>query len=165
LDALLNCEPVKRLGTGLMWANLRVLVTARAEEFRVSWRRPSGDWGRLSKRELQKSSLDWLREVAMVRAVEKSRVLLILQRSRIDRKQDLETEEIWSVIEKIEYKISPSLRADLAGVIAIFEGIRRKGSDTSDCWAGRPIWRNSVLDWLSDRRLADIHWETKSRIS
>jgi len=33
-------------------------------------------------------------EVAMVRAVEKSRVFLIIRRSRIDRKQDLETEEI-----------------------------------------------------------------------
>jgi len=35
-----------------------------------------------------------LLEVAMVRAVEKSMVFLILRRSRIDRKQDLETEEI-----------------------------------------------------------------------
>jgi len=32
----------------------------------------------------------------MVRAVEKSRVFLILRRSRIDRKQDLDTEEIRS---------------------------------------------------------------------
>jgi len=34
------------------------------------------------------------RGIAMVRTVEKSRVFLILRRSRIDREQDLETEEI-----------------------------------------------------------------------
>jgi len=98
----------------------------------------------------------------MVRAVKKSRVFLILRRSRINRKQDLETEEIWSVIERVESKITPRLRADLAGIIVTFEGIRRKGSETLDTWAGRPIRRNSVLDWLSERRLADIHWETRS---
>jgi len=42
-------------------------------------------------------------------AVEKSRVFLILRRSRIDRKQDLDTEEIRSDNERVEYKITPRL--------------------------------------------------------
>jgi len=46
----------------------------------------------------------------------KGRVFLILRRSRIDGKQDLETEEmleIGSDIERVESKITPSrLRAD-----------------------------------------------------
>jgi len=67
----------------------------------------------------------------MVRAVEKSKVFLILRRARIDRNQDLETEEI-SGIEIVESKITPRLRADLAGVIVTFEGIRREGSETLD---------------------------------
>jgi len=57
----------------------------------------------------------------MVRAVEKSRVFLILRRSRIDRKQDLETEEIKSDIEREESKIMPRLRADRAGVIVTLD--------------------------------------------
>jgi len=69
----------------------------------------------------------------MVRAVEKARVFLILRRSRIDRKQDLETvEEILSDIESEESKIMPRLRADLAGVIVTLEGIRREGSEIID---------------------------------
>jgi len=47
----------------------------------------------------------------MVRAVEKSRVFLILRRLQIDRKQDLETEEIRSDITSVESKITPRLRA------------------------------------------------------
>jgi len=88
-----------------------------------------------------------MREVAMVRAVEKSRVFLIFRRSWIDRKQDLETGEIWSDIESVESKIMPRLRADWAGVIVTLEGIRSEGSEIWDSWAGRPIRRNSVLDW------------------
>jgi len=72
-----------------------------------------------------------MREVAMVRAVEKSIVFLILRRSQIHRKQDLETEEIRSDIERVESKITPRLRADLAGVIVTFEGIR-EGSEILD---------------------------------
>jgi len=45
----------------------------------------------------------------------------ILRISRIDRKSDLETEEIWSDNERVESKITPRLRADWAGVIATFE--------------------------------------------
>jgi len=47
-----------------------------------------------------------MREVAIVRAVEKSIVFLILRRSRIDRKQDLETGEIISDIESVESEIN-----------------------------------------------------------
>jgi len=67
-----------------------------------------------------------------VRAVEKSRVFLILQRSRIDRKQDLETDKIRSDMESVESKITPRLLADSAGVIVTLEGIRRKGSEILD---------------------------------
>jgi len=45
-----------------------------------------------------------MREVAKVRAVEKSRVFLMLRRSRIYRKQDLETEEVWSDMKNVEEK-------------------------------------------------------------
>jgi len=78
----------------------------------------------------------------------------------------------------------PRLRADWAGVIVTLESIRREWpeskrsppsllsskrqlmirewSEILDSWAGRPIRRNSVLDWFSERRFADIHWETRS---
>jgi len=81
-----------------------------------------------------------MREVAIVRAVERLRVFLILRRSRIDRKQDLETEEIRSDIESVESKITPRLRADWAEVIVTLEGII-EGSKILDSWAGRLIRR------------------------
>jgi len=82
-----------------------------------------------------------MREYAIVRAVEKFRVFLILRRSGIDRKQNLETEEMWSDIESVESKIMPRLRADWAGVIVTLEGNRREGSEILDSWAERPIRR------------------------
>jgi len=38
LDALLNFEPVKRFKN---WSDMRVLETARAQKFKMSWKRPS----------------------------------------------------------------------------------------------------------------------------
>ena len=54
------------LSMGVIWWNLGVLVTARATELRKSWRRFVWAAGRLSRRELQQSSLEWAREVAIV---------------------------------------------------------------------------------------------------
>jgi len=45
---------------GVMWWNLGVLVTARAAEFRTSWRRLVWVAGTLSRRELHYSILEWM---------------------------------------------------------------------------------------------------------
>ena len=58
-----------------------------------------------------------MRDVAIVLAVVKSRVFLIRRRSRIDRKQDSDTEEIWSDMVSDESNMTPRLRAELDGVI------------------------------------------------
>jgi len=78
-----------------------------------------------------------------------SQVFLILRRSRIDRKQDLKTEEIWSDIE------STKNNAKIACRVSWFNDIRwhkQRGTWDLASWAGRPMWRNSVLDWLYERR-------------
>ena len=41
LNALFNFEPMERFRTGVMCENFGVLYTARAVEFRMSWRRLS----------------------------------------------------------------------------------------------------------------------------
>jgi len=74
--------------------------------------------------------------------------VLILRRSRIDKKQDLETNWGDMIIESVESKITPRLRADWSVVIVTLESIKWEGSEILNSWAGRPIRRNSVLDWL-----------------
>jgi len=97
-----------------------------------------------------------MRDVAIVLAVIKSRVLLIRW---IDRKQDLATEEIWSDMMSDESKMTPRLRAESDGLIVTLKGMWRVALDTLDSCLGRPISEDSVLDWLGERRLADIHVE------
>jgi len=64
----------------------------------------------------------------------------------MDRKHDLETEEICSEKVSDESKITPRLRAESVGVIETLEGIRRVGSDILEVCLGRPMSKNSVLD-------------------
>jgi len=113
---------------------------------------------------LQWSTLEWMRDVAIVLAVVESRVLLIRRRSRIDRKQDLETEEIWSDMVSDESNMTPRLRAESDGLIVTLESMWRVASETLESCLGRPISKNSVLDWLSERRLVDIQVETESMV-
>ena len=65
-------------------------------------------------------------------------------------------------MDSVESKITPRLRAESAGVMVTFDGMSKVGSEILESWVGRPMRRNSVLDWLSERRLDDIHWETRS---
>src|SRR5664279_3848952 len=71
-----------------------------------------------------------------------------------------EMADMWSDIDRVESKMTPRLRAVEVGVIETFEGIARIGLDSLDSCRGRPIRRNSVLDWLRDNRLQDIQFET-----
>jgi len=64
-----------------------------------------------------------MRDVAIVLAVVESRVLLIRRRSRIDRKKDLETEEILPEMVGDESKMTPRLRAESDGLIVTLEGM------------------------------------------
>ena len=52
--------------------------------------------------------------------------------------------------------MTPRLRAACVGVIVTLEGIRREASEILASCLGRPISKNSVFDWLSERRFADI---------
>ena len=45
----------------------------------------------------------------------------------MDEKQDLETDEMWSDIDRVESKITPRLRAEEVGVIMALDGMRRLG--------------------------------------
>jgi hypothetical protein len=78
-----------------MWWNLGVLVTAHAAELRSSWRRSSWFAGRLRNKELQESSLEWTRAVAILHAVVWLRIGWTCLRSLIWEKQDLVLEEMW----------------------------------------------------------------------
>jgi hypothetical protein len=51
---------------GEMWENFDVLVIAQAVAFRMSWRRFNWDAGRLRNRELQRLSIEWIREDAAI---------------------------------------------------------------------------------------------------
>jgi len=57
-------------------------------------------------------------------------VFRIRQKSRMDRKHDLDTDEICSEKVSGESKITPRLCAKLVGVIVALEYIRRVGSET-----------------------------------
>ena len=46
----------------------------------------------------------------------------------MDRKQDLETEEIWSDIESEESKMTPKLRAEGVGVMMALDGMSKQAS-------------------------------------
>ena len=48
------------------------------------------------------------------------------------------------------------------GVIVTLEGTRRAASETQESCLRRPIYKNSVLYWLSERQLADIQVDTVS---
>jgi len=66
----------------------------------------------------------------MVRAVEKSRVFLILRRSPINRKQDLETDMIRHRKSRIKNNAKTTSRLSWSNsVIVTLEGNRREGSD------------------------------------
>jgi len=57
-------------------------------------------------------------------------VCRIRRRSRIDRKHDLDTDEICSKEVSDDSKITPRFRAELVGVMLTLEGITRVGSET-----------------------------------
>jgi len=83
--------------------------------------------------------------ILVVLAVVESRVFLNRRRSRIDLKQDLDTEEICSDMVSEESIMSPRLRAESDGVIVALEGMRRAASLTLESCLGRPISKNSVV--------------------
>ena len=83
-----------------------------------------------------------MRDVAIVLAVVESRVFLMRWRSRIDIKQDLDTEEIWSDMVRNESNMTPRLRAQSEEEIVTLEGMRRAASDTLESCLGRPISKN-----------------------
>jgi len=85
-----------------------------------------------------------------------SMVFLLRRRSRIERKQDLDADEIWSYIVSDESKMTPRLRAESDEAMVTFEGMRREGLDTLDSCLGKPVSKNSVLDRFTERRLVDI---------
>ena len=85
--------------------------------------------GRFKKRELHLLILVWIRDVAIVLAVAISGVLLIKRRSRIYRKQDLDTEEIWSDMVSDESNMTPRLRTESDGVIVILESETLESDD------------------------------------
>jgi len=58
--------------------------------------------------------------------------------------------------------MTPRLRAESEGVMVTLEGIRRLGSETLASCFGSPMSKNSVLDRLSESKLADIQVETVS---
>jgi len=102
LSFVLNQWRYSRIG--IMWWNLWVSVTARAAELRTIWRRLVCVAGRLSRRDLQKSILEWMREVAMVQAIVWSIVLRMRLRSQILGKHDLKTTEICCANDRFCYK-------------------------------------------------------------
>jgi len=64
----------------------------------------------------------------------------------MDRKHDLDTDDICSEKVSDESKIMPRLRAEFVGAIVTLEGIQRVESETLESCRGRPISKNSVLD-------------------
>jgi len=88
----------------------------------------------------------------MVWAVVDSMEFLIRRSSRIQRKRDIDTEEIWSDIVSDESKMTKRLRAESDGAMVTFEGMRREETDTLNSCLGRLMRKNSVLDWFSERR-------------
>jgi len=93
-DSLIYLEPVERFKNRSNVMKFRSFGDSTNAELRTSWRRFVCVAGRLSRKELRWSILEWMREVAMVQAVVWSIVLGKPLRSRISRKHDLEIEEI-----------------------------------------------------------------------
>jgi len=60
-------------------------------------------------------------------------VFRIRRRSRMDRKHDLDTDEICSEKMSNESKITPRLRAEFVGVIVTLEGIQRVAETLESC--------------------------------
>jgi len=92
-----------------------------------------------------------MRYVVIVLAVVEVRVLMIRRRSQIDIEQDLDTVEICSNIVSEEPNMTSRLRVESDGMT--LEGMRIAASEILVSCLGRPISKNSVLDWLSERRL------------
>jgi len=64
----------------------------------------------------------------------------------MDRKHDLDTDEICSEKVSEKSKITPRLRAEFVGITLTLEGIQRVESKTLENCRGRAISKNSVLD-------------------
>jgi len=98
-----------------------------------------------------------MRNVTMVWAVELSRVFRIRRRSRIDGKQDLDTDEISSENVRDELKITPRLyeqrNCDIGGHeksrIRYFRMLFRKTTE-----------QKFILDWLRERE--EVCWHQSS---
>ena len=73
---------------------------------------------------------------------------------------DLQTEEIWSSNERWLSNKIPRFLAVFVGCMDVCELIVRVGLSSLESCVELPKTRNSVLDGLSDRRLADIQDET-----
>jgi hypothetical protein len=149
-----------------MCENFGVLDTTQAVESRMSWRRLWVETDKIQK-EIVAAVEFWVDERwgNIGWAVVKSRVFLIIRRSRIDEKQDFDTEEIWWDIERVESKITPSFRGELAGMMATLEGMSKVGSASIQSWADRSMRRNSVLAWFSERKFEDIQLEARSIVA
>lgn len=74
--------------------------------------------------------------------------------------QDLQTEEIWSLKERLLSKRMPRLRAEWIGLMIVEGSISKDGLLSLESCVGLPKIRNSVLVGFKDRRLADIQADT-----
>jgi len=110
----------------VMWWNLGVLVTARAAELRTSWGRFVCVAGRLSRRDLQLSILEWMRNSnsAGSSLIYSLRIGL---RSWILWRQDSETAKIYCANDKFLTKITTRLQAESTGESMIFLGKLKVG--------------------------------------
>mgnify|MGYP003519352663 CR=1 FL=1 len=96
----------------------------------------------------------------MVLVVFRSREERMRQRSWICQLEDLQTAEICLSKERWLSKRMPRLRAVAIGWITECVPMRSSGLFSLDSWVELPKIRNSVLEGLRERRLADIQVET-----
>ena len=64
----------------------------------------------------------------------------------MDRKHDLDTDEICSEKVSGESKITPRSLAESVGATMTLKGMRRVGSEILESCLGRPMNKNSVLN-------------------
>jgi hypothetical protein len=101
-----------------------------------------------------------MREVAINLAVCRSRDFLTRRRSRIWKKQDLVSEEMWSANVKWLLNMIPRFRAESTGVSTVLSGICKIGFFNFANWEGWPKIMNSEFDGFRLSRLEAILLDT-----
>src|SRR5678816_3802669 len=103
-------------------------------------------------------------EVAMVEAVLKSNMGRMRRRSRMCMKQERDRLDMWLEKERCGSKVTPRLRTGASEVKVRDEELVDRCIERSGIfliWSGRPRMMTSVLEGLRQRRLDDIHLETR----